>query len=237
MLLSSLAQAATGKELAAEDPGSALQEVLVPMLADQLSHLPDDKVRLARWKAAMPSAANKCKCTTTAARAAAINTALSIVPASGDSLTARERGSVSEITAPSFFRHRFESNGADVLKKFALKDAPAHRWMAIQVEAACDFANQKSSCLPYVLAVEVPAASQVLEKGRPAALWESPVFLSETGVEVRLVANVHFNMMSPPGKAKSVRAKYRLREPLVNELANFKSKYESRPGIVALRPS
>lgn len=234
-LLSSLAQRATGKQLAAENPGAALQEALVPLLADKLSHLPDDAQRLARWKVAMPSAVAKKNCMANLSRSASINTALNVMRTNGDPINGRVRGAVIKLDCSSIFMYRFSSSQSDVLQKFFLRDPAKFRWVAIQVEAACDFANQKSPCIPYVLAVEVPATVELQDK-HADSIWRSPAFLSEVDEEVRLVANVRYVAMISPKKAKSRDALYRLREPLVNELAFHKSRQETRPGIVALEP-
>jgi hypothetical protein len=233
-LLSALAQAATGKQLAADNPGGALQEVLVPLLADRLTYLPEDGERLKRWKEAMPSAVAKKPCKL--GGVAEINTALNVVHGTGLGLTGRERGAVISIDCLTLFLYRFGASREEVFQKFALPDSPQHRWVAIQVEPACDFAQQKSACLPFVLALEVPSGSKILEqgKGRPDSLWVSPIFLSETKAEVRLVANVRYVSMISTKKAKSQAGLYRLREPLINELAFHKSRHESRPGIVSL---
>ena len=237
-LLSSLACAATGSELASIDPGASIQEALVPLLADKLSHLPNDATRNERWKTAMPGAVNRRRFQSSPSRIAAINTALNVfhAPEGQVALKASERGAVIEIECPSIFMHRFSMSREEVLRKFYLKDnATKHRWVAIQVEAACDFAQQKSPCIPYVLAIEKPADTKLI-KDRPDSVWVSPIFLSETGEEVHLVANVRYTAMISPRKAKSRDALYRLRELAVNELAFCKSQHESRPGLVALLP-
>lgn len=231
VLLSSLAQAATGKALASEDPGAALVEVLMPMVADQLAHLPDDAARVGRWRAALSKAASKSKCNTTPERAAAVNTAISIVHGG----RAHERGAVVALHGDAVFKLRFGLTAAETLQRFALKGTPAYRWVRIEVEAVCDYAQQKSACLPYVLAVEIPAEAELVDKTyRPISLWESPPFVSESGVRVRLVANVQFVSTLSPKKARGIPALYRLREPWVNHLAFARTRHEGRPGIVAL---
>ncbi len=231
-LLSALAQAASSPTLAAADPGSALQEVLVPMLADSLSHLPDDATRLAHWKAALSKAAKSEECKPDRARAAAINTALSVVHAPARALKASERGAVLEANCKSVFRNLFTSTEADVLAKFGVKATMTKRWVAIQIETACDYAQQKSPCLPYVLALEVPADTKS-SKSSPA-MWCSPPFRSDGGADVRLIANVQFVVLLSPKRAKARTALYRLRAPWVNDLTFRRAQQESRPGIVAL---
>jgi hypothetical protein len=239
-LLSSLATAATGKELAAKNPGAALLEALTPLLADGIAHLPRDGQRDDLWKKAMPSAVAKAKLESKSDRVCAVNTAMSIVHGdAGAVISARERGAVIEVECPSLFMYRFGDSPGEIMKAFGLKNATptTHRWVGVQVEAACDFAQQKSPCIPYVLALEVAAAEETKQErrqGRPDSLWESPVFRSEKNEAVRLVANVRYVSMVSVKKAQVRQAVYRLRDPLVNELAYFKSRHELRPGIVAL---
>lgn len=233
-LLSALAQAAYGEELAADCPGNALEEVLLPILQDSLSHLPDDTCRRERWNRAMPSAVDRKECLNEIVGGAGINTALHIVQFPPGSATGRERGSVIRIACPTLFRYRFSEDPAQTLKRFFVKDDAEHRWMAIQVEAACDFAQRKSPCIPFVLAAEIPAASKLKDKHSPA-IWRSPSFLSEEGKEVCLVANVLYTATVTCDKAQRHSAVYRLRESLVSQLVFRKSQNEARLGIVEIK--
>lgn len=239
-LLSQLATAATGKDLAAENPAAAIHEALIPLLADGVTHLPDDMSRHARWSQAMPSAVARTKVASNELNVATVNTAMSVVHATATApITGRERGAVIEVQCPSLFRYRFGRSTNDVIKDFALRSTDvAHRWLAIQVEAACDFAQQKSPSLPYVLALEVPSGAETKDRksGRPDSVWESPIFLSETNVAVKLIANVRYVSMISSPKAKRRGAIYRLRDPIVNQLAFHRASQEIRPGIVALYP-
>ena len=231
-LLTALAQAATSTDLAANEPGAALQEVLVPLLADRLSHLPNDQGRHKRWAQAMPSALEKKNCLTNAesSRKAAINTGLHI--ASPGAATGRDRGAVIQIDCAGLFLHRFAQTKDDILSEFKIRAGTNHRWLAVQVEAACDYAQQKSNSVPFVLALEVPAGTTVGNKS--PAIWCSPFFISEKKEEVMLVAIVRYATTISWRKAGSIKAIYRLREPLVNELAFRKSHNDMRPGIVRL---
>jgi len=67
-----------------------------------------------------------------------------------------------------------------------------------------------------------------------SAIWISPYFVSEKNEEVKLVAIVRYATTISWRKASSIKAIYRLREPLVNELAFRKSLNDMRPGIVKL---
>lgn len=232
-ILSALAQASYGKERAAEFPGEAVQDVLSPLLLDHLLHLPDNSARRQRWQEAMPCAVARADCLDKLPGASGINTALHVLHTPAGSATGRERGSVVEIDCSSLFNYRFGDGPEQILETWRIKDEKQHRWMAIQVEAECDFAQQKSPCLPFVLAVEVPA--DVKWKSSSPAFWCSPTFLSETGREVRLISNVLYTSTLSHRKAKNKIAVYRLRDQLVNQLAFRRSQHAIRPGIVELK--
>jgi hypothetical protein len=234
-ILSALAQASYGPERAAECPGEAVQDVLSPLLQDRLLHLPDDAARRQRWQEAMSCAVAKTNCLDKPPGAAGINTALHVLHTSVGSTTGRERGAVVQISCPSLFGFRFGNSPERILETWEIKDEEQHRWMAIQVEAECDFAQQKSPCLPFVLAVEVPASTKLtkLVKSSPA-FWLSPTFLSEDDREVRLISNVLFTSTISQRKAKKLQVAYRMRDQLINQLAFRRSQHAIRPGIVAL---
>lgn len=230
-VLSALAQKATGVEIAATYPGAALQDILSPLLADRLSHLPEDTHHRDLWLAAMPSAVARTKCgAAVAGGMAALNTALHIAYPHGEKITGRDRGAVIPVPCPSLFRHRFASDEATVRSKFGIKTDTPVRWVGIQVEAACDHAQRKSLSIPYVLGAEVAQGTTCSN----SSVWKSPVFLSETKAPVRIFVNVGLTTSVPWKRAESRPALYRFREPLVNSLAMVKSQHETRPGIIVL---
>ncbi|MES2671404.1 MAG: hypothetical protein V4673_13450 [Pseudomonadota bacterium] len=235
-VLSALAQKATGMEIAATHPGAALQEILSPLLADRLSHLPEDERHRDLWRAAMPTAVARTKCEDAVAGGiAAINTALHIAYLHGETVTGRDRGAVIPVPCKSLFRHRFASDEAKVRDKFGIKPGTHVRWVGIQLLASCDHAQRKSLSIPYVLGAEVASdTEEPPAKARPAAFWTSPVFLSEDHRAVRIFANVALTTSVSWSRAENRAALYRFREPLVNSLGLFKSQYETRPGIISL---
>lgn len=238
-LLSQLAQAASGKKLASENPGSAIHEALLPLLSDGILHLPDDAERVNLWKVAMPTAVNQRKINCPAGRAAAINAALNFVyPSAQEIITAKQRGAVTELEDRKFFATSFSKNENEIIENFAFEKLPdKFRWVTVQVEATCDYAQQKSACIPCVLAIEAPAAERTKSKsqGRPDSIWESPAFISEKNEEVKLVANVRYVILLSPDAASNCTSIYRLRDPLVNDLSFAKARHETRPGYIALR--
>jgi hypothetical protein len=237
VLLSQLACAASGKDLAAENPETAIHEALLPLLSDSVLHLPEDAHRTERWKKAMPSAVAKEKLPSAGARAASINAALNIVHAGAQpSMTARERGAVVRLTDKEF-GEAFSRTADEIAKDFALTaKLPPLVWVAIQVEAMCDYAQQKSVRIPYVVALEIPADTALVPtgKGRPDPVWESPAFLSEAGTPVRLVANVRYLFLLSREDARQRKSAYRLRDLLANDLSFAKARHELRPGYIRL---
>lgn len=230
-VLSALAQKATGVEIASAHPGAALQDILSPLLADRLSHLSEDDRHRDLWREAMPSAVSRTKCGTSVAQGtAAINTALHIAYPHGDKLTGRDRGAVIPVPCPSLFRHRFASDEAAVRAKFGVTPGIAVRWVGIQVEAGCDYAQRKSLSIPYVLGAEVSADT----KCSNSSVWRSPVFLSEENKPVIIFVNVALTTSISSKRAESRTAHYRFRESLVNSLIIAKSQHEMRLGIISL---
>lgn len=232
-VLSALAQKATGLVIASEHPGAALQDILSPILADRLSHLPEDAGHRDLWIAAMPSAVGKVKCGSAVKEGvAAINTALHVALPRADKISARERGAVVAVPCQSLFRHRFSTDEATVRARFAISTDVPVRWVGIQVEAACDHAQRKSLSIPFVLGAEI--AADVKVKQKPGGVWESPVFLSDEDKAVKIVVNVGLTASVPAVKASRRNALYRFRESLLNSLAMIKAQHETRPGIIML---
>lgn len=238
VLLSQLACAASGKSLAAENPGAAIHEALLPLLSDSVLHLPEDAARIDRWRAAMATVVAEQPLPKAGDRAASINTALNIVHAQTQpTMTAKERGAVYRLSSKEFSEIFPGRDAATQKKDFALKAELAEmNWVGIQVEAVCDYAQQKSVRLPYVIALEVPAATALVEhgKGRPDPVWESPTYLSEAEVPVKLVANVRYVNLLSADQAAKIKPAYRIRDLLTNDLAFARARHELRPGYIRL---
>ncbi|MBP3983600.1 hypothetical protein J5837_04100 [Pseudoxanthomonas helianthi] len=232
-VLSALAQKATGVEIAAAHPGAALQDILSALLADRLSHLPEDAQHDELWKKAMPSAMASTKCgAAVVGGVAAINTALHIAHPHGEHMSGRDRGAVIAVPCPSLFRHRFASNEKAVREKFAIKHDTPVRWVGIQIEASCDHAQRKSLSIPYILGAEV--ASDTKPTNSSPAVWKSPVFLSEKKEAVKIFANVGLTTSISWKRAEGRSVLYRFRDPLVSALTVIKAQHEMRPGIISL---
>src|SRR5690606_24224310 len=146
VLLSQLYCAASGRTLASENPGAAIHEAFLPLLSDSVLHLPEDESRVVRWRGAMPIAVAQERLRKSVSREASINTALNVVHSNTQAgMTARERGAVYRVTSEEF-SVMFPNRTPDALQKdFALRaDIENKKWVAIQVEAVCDYAQQKS---------------------------------------------------------------------------------------------
>jgi hypothetical protein len=233
LLLSELALAATGRKIAKESPGESVHEALLPLLADQISNLSSNQANRDLWRAALPTAAAGSRIETSEARAAAINSSLHI--AGRDlRLTGSVRGAVIPV-GDDLLGALFEKASDDLLTDFCVPKGAPVTWRAIQVEASCDYAQQKSPTIPFVLALEAPTTLKFTEKAmRPASIWFSPVLQSPEGEAFHLVANVKFAFSLPPANAKARVADYRLRESLISEVGFSKSQHAIRPGSITL---
>lgn len=235
LLLSQLAVAATGMKIARADPGGSIHDALLPLLADQVSSLTGSEDGRKLWEAALPSAVSgrAAKKKPNSARAAAINSSMHIADRDAG-VSGLTRGAVISVD-DALIAEFFEKSSEELVSHFCVPEQKAPVWRAIQIEATCDYAQQKSPTIPFVLAVEAPTSAQFTPTGmRPASIWMSPVLLSPEQTEMHLVANVKYVFSLPPGKAKQRIAKYRLREAMTNEVGFSKAQHSIRPGSVTL---
>jgi hypothetical protein len=108
------------------------------------------------------------------------------------------------------------------------------RWVLVQLQAACDFAQKQPGPLPFCLGLEMPEGSRSSKRKPPAAVWESPAF--ELGGSVRiLVLNARFQTSFTARTASRAKPVYRLRELVLNGLAFQLHQYGARPGIISFR--
>ena len=233
ILLSALARAATGKKIAQENPGESIHEALLPLLADQISNLSSSESSRDLWKAALPTAAEGKKISTSEAHAAAINSNLHIA-GRDQSLAGTIRGAVIPVD-DALIRSLFEKESDELLADFCLQRGAVVTWRGIQVEAACDYAQQKSPMIPFVLALEAAASLEFTKREmRPASIWFSPLLQAPAGEIFYLVANVKFAFSLPSSHVKTRVADYRLRESLISEVGFAKSQHSIRPGSITL---
>ena len=236
-LLTSLAVAAVGEEHVEEDRFRAVNEALLPILADRIASMRSEKNNKELWEAAFNRTDARKKLSSS--EAAKLNRLLHIAPRANSSLWF-ERGSV--IPLPDRF------SGSKFQKTFGLKQEEAaekqfgckgfsekcdrFRWVLVQSQAACDYAQMRKGPFPFHLGLCLPV-STALKRGLPAALWPSPCF--EFNGETFLHVNASFQIALSPTTRLKEKPLFRLREQLLNDMIYRLHSHGARPGIISLR--
>ncbi len=238
-LLARLAVEAVGKAHVEEDRFGAINEALLPILADRIAFLrptDDDK---SIWDGAFQ--ASEAEATISLDEAARLNRMLH-VDESGPT-RASGRGSVTPLPADRRGNAFKELFGIDektaATSQFGCKDFDPtdgrFRWMLVQSQAACDFAQRQPGPVPcLLLALEMPFSSAG-SSNPPPSQWRSPPLQMQSGA-MALTVNYRFEFMLPPETAATMNAAYRLRESILNALLIQAHSYGARPGIISFRP-
>jgi hypothetical protein len=234
-LLSRIAVAATSSGFAKEHPRNAVVEGVLPLVSDQYQHMQLRDEERAIWENGLQQAITSSKQKPLSSEhAAALNSALHI--ARDDSVTRPERGTVFEATKEEVLA-RFSS--ADFAAVFGLRDKwPEDAQLRyVQIEGACDAAQQKKGVVPLILAAEVNAALALKDKGRPESVEITPIFQGGTTGKSskKLIVNVRYFFTLERSKLDELKPVYRLRESLVAKLAFVWANHSIRPGIVFFR--
>lgn len=237
-LLRSLASAAVGENRIEEDQCRAVNNALLPILADRIASMEsrDDNTDNELWQAAFAKPATKEKLTPE--KIAKLNHWLHIDD-SEDNGMSTERGAV--INLPEMYRgNKFEetfglaqNEAAD--KEFKCKEfqriCDKARWVLVQSQAACDYAQKRAGPLPFHLGLMWPTSKTV--KGKlPAAVWSSPLF--EFNNEVFLLhVNARFEISLTETRIRGSQPLFRLREQLLDNLIFQLHSYGARPGFIS----
>ena len=239
-LFAKLAVAAVGKEHIEENRFRAVNEALLPILADRIASLRPQKAERKLWQAAFRK--SDIRRGLSLEEAAKLNSLVHIAP-SRDARSWAERGAVIALPARAFgnkFKRTFgiaQETAAD--KSFACRDFTENdnrfRWVLVQSQAACDYAQMRPGPLPFHLGLCFPASSAQRNKKSPAALWTSPCF--EFGNPTLLHVNAGFQMSLSATVRGIGKPLFRLREQLLSDLIYQLHGYGARPGIISFHKS
>jgi hypothetical protein len=232
-ILARLATEAVGEGHVEKDRFAAVNEALLPILADRLSLLRSRGADAKIWKRAFSLSDGKGGMT--ANEAAKLNGFLHVATEERKGI---DRGAV--IVLPkSYGGVKFEyffglPERALASKEFfsAIPEATTPRWMLVQTQAACDYVQGNAGLLPFYLGLEVDPGFKRKDGKPPAALWESPV-LSISGAPKRLFVSARFALALPSKFVARQGAVYRLRDQLLGHLTYAMYAHASRPGIVS----
>ncbi len=234
-ILARLGIAAVGEAHVAEGQFHAVNEALLPILADRIAnlHLGDSDNDV--WRAAVEVSSAQ---TLTAETAAKLNRMAHFAPL--QNTDGYERGTV--VMLPPAIRDHFSDKfGLDENKaakeQFRCKNFNSKnkhlRWVLVQAQAACDYAQKQPGPLPCYLALDLPMEHR-RSKTPPASLWSSPAFELDGAIRL-LHVNARFPVSLSRKEFQDVAPLYRLREQILNDLTYKLHSHGGRPGMLSFR--
>ena len=246
-LLARLAVGAAGKDRILQLPEEeenegrfqAVNEALLPILEDQIVNMRSKDEDGITWKTSFNS--TDINSALTADNAAKLNTQVHFSSATG--INGSDRGAV--VALPNKYRNNFEqyfglSQDEAACKQFRCRDFcmddERFRWVLVQSQAACDYAQKQPGTLPYYLGLVLPKSSLRRDGNPPVALWSSPSYCLNDTISL-LHVNVRFPVCMSCAKGVDQTPLFRLRERLINELIFRIHSYGARPGIITFRES
>ena len=239
-LLRCLAEAAVGKTHVDENQFHAVNEALLPIMADRISNLKVDKSVGDLWKNALAET-NSTQLDPMAI--AQINGFLHIEESTED-INPCKRGTVVKLPN-QFSDDKFE-------QYFGISSQAAQKtqywynnrdedsepfWVLVQTQAACDYAFNRPGTLPYYLGLCLSDSCVPEEKEKhrpPDALWRSPLF-SHKGNKYHLHVSARFSVSISSAESKKYTPLFRLREQILNDLTFRIHGYSARLGILSVR--
>lgn len=235
IVLSRLAIAAVGKDNVGTDPRAALSASLAPILADrivsQTSSTDEDLWRKAITHTSVPDLPSDA--------AGKVNRMLHIALPPSEKILPTDWGAVVEfpVECPDqSVLPQFGITLSDLLSEELKVKHQFHgvcRLRLVRIGAPCDYAQNNSGPLTYVLAVEVPEEATP-QKTLPVAVWRSPWLSVDGPTAYRLFVHSRFPWTIPTDGAASWTVKYRLREHLLMQLIYTAGTYSTRPGYISL---
>ena len=237
-LLASLAVEAVGEEHVEEDRFRAVNEALLPILADRIAFMRSREADNELWQAAFKE--SDIGRGLSLEEAAKLNLLLHIAVPPADTSKGDERGAV--IALPKEFSGDAFESTFDLAQEMAAhkqfwrkegaeKGRDQVRWVLVQTQAACDYAQAQPGPLPFHLGLCLPA-SEARRGMPPAALWRSPCFDLD-GKPHFLHVNARFQMSLPSAEVAEAQPLFRLREQLLNDLVYRLHSHGARPGIIS----
>ena len=235
-LLRILAEGAVGKRHVEDDRFRAVNDALLPILADRLASMRSQNSDNQLWKNALVETDEDELPMKQKAR---LNNLLHIAPPTANN--AGERGAVikllEEFIDESFiatFGIQPEMAMTDQFRCKQPKGDESGHWVLVQTQATCDYAQNQPGPLPFHLGLLMPKSSVITNKKPPAALWCSPCFEHDQQVQC-LHVSARFPVSLLKEKARRLSPLFRLREQLLNNLIYHLHSYGARPGFISFR--
>ena len=237
-VLTRLAQAAVGESHIADDPRAAITSALAPILADRVVNQQESEAALEAWRRAITGKAGTSLDPASVGR---VNRMLHVADPARETIKPVDWGAVVELPeawwADAEMTARFGLTGRELLEveyKLKKEDGDKCRPRLVRIGAACDYAQNRSGPLTYLLGLEVPNELYG-RKSRPLSVWSSPTLVMESHEPPFVLAvNTRYAINLVPATAEAWRPVYRLREQLLMHLIAHAGNYLTRPGIVSM---
>ena len=235
-VLGRLADAAAGKHAAA-NPRAAVTSALAPILADRIVNQQGSEAASEAWGHAITGKGDTPLGSDITGR---VNRMLHVAVPRAETIKPVDWGAVVEFPGAwtdEEVKARFGVTRSKLLvEEYKLKkgDGERCRWRLIRIGAACDYAQNRSGPLTYLLGLEVPQ-DLYGRKSRPMSVWSSPTLVTESHeAPFVLAVNTRYAINVVPATAAGWRPVYRLREQLLMHLIAHAGNYLTRPGIVSM---
>lgn len=242
-VLSLLASEAVGSENAKEDPYSAVNAALMPILSDRVANQRNEPDSTAIWQAAVTKI--DAVPAPTLEEAAKLNSMLHVAGASMGGLKPDSWGAVTllpeqELEEPAMSA-RFDLPSKPMLAgTFCLTEKPERarsKLCIMRIGASCDYAQNRKGPIPFMLGAIIPAEAQRRDGSLPKAEIVTPPLVLEGFEEpIRIVFNAHLTVTMVPAEYEAWAPLCRLREPLLMQITTHGAQHATRPAIISFRP-
>lgn len=232
-ILATLGIEAVGETHVDDDRFRAVNEALLPILADRIADLRSAHGSNDIWARAFDTGDD--------ARGLSVDDAAKlnrlVHVADPGNAGGAERGVVIPLPGRDDFRSVFDIEESDAASdqfrcKDFVPDDDRFRWVLVQCQAACDHAQSQPGPLPFHLGLDFPEENRSKGKQPSAAVWTSPPF-EFNGTDRLLRVSARFPISLPSAKVRNERPVYRLREQLLNDLIHHLHTHGGRPGLIS----
>jgi hypothetical protein len=238
-ILSRLARESVGGSNIDVNHRAAITNALAPILADRIMNQDVTAETRALWQRALTQH-NAQLPEASPTEAGQINRMLHLAVPPGETIRPTDWGAVVNWPYPWNDEELTNRLGVSIDQllggEFFIEttDRPRCTPVLVRVGAVCDYAQNHTGPLTYLLGIEIPRDAK--RKGKLTdAIWKSPVFSIPGGTQIsRLHAHIRFPMTLLARACAAWTARYRLREQLLMNLIACTSTYAARPGIVQL---
>lgn len=233
-ILGRLGVEAVGRNHVERDRFRAVNDALLPILADRISKTASDHSDEELWRVALRTP--DVRESLPAEDAARLNRLVHI--ADPGSTSSAARGAV--VPLPDSRRASFQDQfGIEeteaATKRFRCKnfdlDSERFRWVLAQCQAACDYAQSNRGSVPFYLGLDFPEQHRATSGKPPDSTWRGPMFEFDGEIR-RLRVNAGFPLALAATELQQIEPLYRLREHILNDLVYHVHTHGARPGTM-----